>query len=165
MLYGLIAAAVAATLVELIAPQGEGGRLGGQVRLVAGLCILIALIQPLREGLTILRAVAEGDLSEMLPDMELPAEDEYGSVWADTLAKMGEQEAESWVESVLEREFGISPDNRRVQVICEAGEDGAPCVREVRIALWGAAIWKDPHVIEAHISERLSCPCTVSVGQ
>lgn len=165
MLYGLIAAAVAATLVELIAPQGEGGRIGGQVRLVAGLCILIALIQPLREGITILRAMAEGDLYEMLPDMEIPVEEEYDSVWADTLVGMGEQEVESWVAGVLEREFRIHSGNRRVQAICEAGEDGALCVREVRIALWGAAIWKDPHTIETYVSERLSCPCTVSVGQ
>lgn len=164
MLYGLIAAAVAATLVELIAPQGEGGRLGGQVRLVAGLCILIALIQPLREGITILRAMAEGELSEMLPDVELPPQEEYDSVWADTLVGMGEQEVESWVAGVLEREFRIDSDNHRVQVICET-DDGALCVQEVRIALWGAAIWKNPHAIEVYVSERLSCPCTVSVGQ
>ena len=165
MLYGLIAAAVAATLVELIAPQGEGGRLGGHVRLVAGLCVLIALIQPLREGVTLLRAMAEGDLSEVLPDVKLPAEEEYDSVWSDTLAAMGEQEVTSWVEGMLEQEFGIHPDNRRVQVLCEATEDGALHVKEVYIALWGAAIWKDPHAMEAYISERLSAPCTVSVGQ
>ena len=164
MLYALIATAVAATLVELIAPQGEGGRRGGQVRLIAGLCILIALIQPLREGITLLRAVAEGNLSEMIPDMELPSEEEYGSVWADTLEGLGEQEVASWVEGVLGREFGINPDNRRVQVICE-NTDSTLCVREVRIALWGAAIWKDPHAIEAYVSERLFCPCTVSVGR
>ncbi len=165
MLYGLIAAAVAATLVELIAPQGEGGRMGGHVRLVAGLCVLVALIQPLREGVMLLRAMAEGDLAEMLPDVELPAEEEYGSVWSDTLAAMGDQEVTSWVEGVLEQKFEISPDNRRVQVVCEVGENGVLHVKEVYIALRGAAIWKDPHTIEGYVSERLSAPCTVSVGQ
>ena len=163
MLYALIATAVAATLAELIAPQGEGGRMGGAVRLVAGLCILIALIQPLREGLALLRATAEGDLSALIPDVELSGE-EYDSVWADTLASMGEREVASWVEGVLEQEFRITRGNYRVQVICEQ-DDATLRVREVHIALWGAAVWKDPHAIEAYVSERLSCPCAVSVGQ
>lgn len=163
MLYGLIGAAVAATLVELIAPPGDGGRLSGQVRLVAGLCILIALIHPLREGIALLRTMAEGDLSEILPDAEIPAE-EYDSLWSDSLTKMGEQEVTCWVSGVLEREFGITSDHCRVQVICDSGGETL-CVQEVRIALWGTAIWKDPHAIERYVAERLSCPCMVSVGQ
>jgi hypothetical protein len=108
--------------------------------------------------------MTEGDLSEMIIGLNIPAKDEYDSVWSDTLSALGEQEVASWVEGVLEQEFHIAHDHYRVQAICEADEQGALYVSEVYIALWGAAIWKDPHAIEAYVSERLSAPCTVSVG-
>ena len=44
----LLAASLAAALVELLAPKGDGGRIAAHVRMIAGLYLLVALLNPLR---------------------------------------------------------------------------------------------------------------------
>ena len=65
----LLAASLAAAVVELITPKGEGGRLVSHVRMVAGLFLLVALLAPLREGITLLLDAAQGDMASRVEEL------------------------------------------------------------------------------------------------
>lgn len=160
----LLSASLAAAVVELLSPKGEGGRLTAHIRMVAGLFLLVALLNPLKEGIELLREAVDGDLTArleaMLPE-NIPAD--YEAVFGDTLTAVSRDEAEAFVVSALETEFGIPPSGCTVSVSC-AYEDGVLTVTEARIALRGKYMTHDPHPIEVYFAERLCCPCYVTVG-
>lgn len=159
----LLAASVSAAVIQLLAPKGEGGKLGEHVRMIAGLFLLVSLLTPLGEGLALLRSAAEGELAEHLT-VEIPegAPGDYGDVFSDTLTFVGQEEVKAWVVSELETRFAIPPSGCRVSVAC-AVEEEVLTVSEVRIALSGRYVTNDPHPIESHFSEALECLCYVTV--
>lgn len=160
----LLAASLAAAVVELLAPKGEGGRLTSHIRMVAGLFLLVALLDPLRAGLDLLRGAVDGDLSARLESM-LPEQssDGYDAVFGDTLTAIGREEVEAFAVSALESKFGISSDGCTVSALCEYEEDTLT-LTELRISLRGSYMLRDPHPIEDYFAEQLNCPCYVTVG-
>ena len=159
----ILAASLAAAVIELLAPRGEGGRLAASVRMVAGLFLLVSLMAPLQEGILWLRSAAEGELSEELAERVpmLPSED-YEAVWGEALAAVGRSECETWIASVLESVFGIPSEGHVSQVICTGDGEGLSLL-EARISLRGEYALRDPHAIETYIGEHLGCPCYVTV--
>lgn len=163
--YTLLAAAVAAALIELISPKGEGGKLSSAVRMIAGLYLLVALLHPLREGIRLLSDLTDGTLSDrmeaILPEAELP---DYQAVLGETLTHVSKQEVEAWTRSLLESAYAIPPEGCTVSAVC-IYEAEILTVTEVRIALLGKYALKDPHPIETAVTQALGCPCYVTVGE
>lgn len=160
--YGLILVGVSAAVVELLAVGGDASRMKGHLRLVAGLCILVACLQPMREGIAYLTSLAEGELPLTLPHKDVE-EENYQEMFDGYLGDTGSREVKVWVETTLTDVFGISEEHSTVEVSMTVA-DGVPCPAEVYIALSGKAILKNPHRIEEYISSRLACPCYVSVS-
>ena len=159
----ILAASLAAAMIELLAPKGDGDRIAAHVRMIAGLFLLVVLLQPLKEGILLLRSAASGDLtdrlSEAVPDY---APTDYEAAFNDTLTAVGKGEVEAWVASALNTVFSIPPSGCTVEAICEA-EETTLILREVRIALHGKYVFENPHLIEAYVSEQLGCACYVTV--
>ncbi len=164
-LYAFILTAVAAVLVEMLAPSGEGGRLRSHVRLMAGLCMLVMLITPLREGLTLIRSIADGTLEWSWAEDAPTEESDYQNILEEGLSSLGQQEVAVWVKHTLEADFGIPPSNHTVTVTMVPAEGNAlPAVAQVTILLHGASIFENPHQIEDYITDRLGCPCYVAIA-
>lgn len=172
-IYTLVLTALAAAVIELLAPRGDGGRIAAHVRMVAGLFLLVALLNPLKEGLALLSAVAgDGltaeDLADRLPAYSLPDEEapDYAALLEDTLSSVGAEDAKEWVLTVLDETFGIPPTGCTVSatVTVQSGDNTLLTVEEVRIALHGPYALENPHPIEDYIAERLMCTCYVTVG-
>ncbi len=161
----LLSAALMAAVVELLSPKGEGGRTASHIRMVAGLFLLVALLEPLRAGMELLRNAVSGDLTARL-EAALPVEspEDYGAIFGDTLTAISRNEVEAFVRSALESDFGIPSSDHTVAAIC-AYEDGTLILQELRISLHGSHLLHDPHPIEAYFTEKLNCPCFVTVGQ
>jgi hypothetical protein len=159
----LLAASIAAAVIQLLAPKGEGGKLGEHIRMITGLFLLVSLLTPLKEGIALLRSAAEGELSEHLT-VEVPdgALGDYAGVFGDTLSFVGQEEVKAWVVSELETRFGIPSSGCRVSVTC-AVEEECLTVSEVRIALRGGYVTENPHPIESRVTEVMGCPCYVTV--
>lgn len=160
----IASAALIASLAELLTPRGEGGRSVAYVRMIAGLFLLVALLDPLKQGINILRDTAEGELAArveaLLPEAD-PAD--YGEAFSDTLTAISRREAERFVRERMESEFGIPPEGYTLSVSCEgAGE--TVIFTETRISLQGAYVWEDPVPLEKYFAERLACPCFVTVS-
>lgn len=163
-IFTLLVASVAAATVQLLTPKGEGGKMAESIRMIAGLFLLVALLHPLQAGMELLRSAVRGDLVEQLT-VSVPEDiqGDYEAVWGDTLTFVGREEVKAWVVSVLESEFGIPPSGCRVSVTC--GIEGETLtVTEVRIALGESYIAHNPHPIESYVTQKLNCPCFVTVG-
>ena len=160
----LLSASLAAAVVELLAPKGEGGRLASHIRMIAGLFLLVALLTPLREGIRLLREAADGDLSSRVEAL-IPSdmETDYEAVFGDNLAAIGSDEVKAWVLQAMETRFGIPAEGCTVRVACSYGEETLT-VTELRISLTPAYLLHDPHPIEAYFTEQLDCPCSVTVA-
>ena len=166
----LLSASVAVCVIELLLPKGDGGRVAAHVRLVAGLFLLVALLNPLREGLLLLRSAATGELGELLEDRlpPIPSAEVYGEAFGDTLSEVGRQEVEAWALETLELVFAVPAEGCAVEAVCEAegnAETPTLTLRELRIGLRGKHALQDPHPVEDYFSERLGCPCFVTVIQ
>ena len=160
----LLSASLAAAVAELLAPKGEGGRTASHIRMIAGLFLLVALLEPLGEGIRLLRDTAEGDPASRVESLlEGGAETDYGAVFGESLTAMGEKEVSFWVTETLETRFGIPSEGCTVSVICAYVEETLT-IKEVRICLTGRYVLEDPHPIEAYVTEQLACPCYVTVG-
>ncbi len=171
MIQTLLLAAVAAAVVELLVPHGDGGRVAAYVRLIGGLFLLVVLLAPLGEGVELLQEAADGELAERLPEALLPEGEptDYEAILRDTLCTAGAAEVEAWVRERLSADFDIPSENATVAALTETVENAggtsvAPVLREVRIALHGSSALSDPHPIEEAIGEALGCSCYVTVG-
>ncbi len=158
----LLAASLATAVIQLLAPKGEGGKLGEHIRMIAGLFLLVSLLTPLKDGIALLRSAAEGELTEHLT-VKVPEDalGDYGAVFGDTLSFVGQEEVKAWVVSELDTRFGIPPSGCRISVTCAVEKDLTVC--EVCIALLGSYVTENPHPIESHVTEALGCPCYVTV--
>ena len=161
--FSLLAASLAAAVVELLAPKGQGDRVVSHIRMLAGLFLLVALVNPLREGIDLLRSAADGDLSSRVEAI-IPSEgdDGYGAVFGDSLTTISAREVEAWVLQTLEREFGIPAEGCTVWVDC-AYDRETLTVTEVRISLRPPYALTDPHPMEAYYANQLGCSCYVTV--
>lgn len=159
----LLSASLVAALVELIVPKGEGGRMASHIRMVAGLYLLVALLNPLREGISLLRSMADGDLVSRVESL-IPSdmETDYNGVFGDGLTAIGAEEICSWMTETMETRFGIPPEGCKAWASC-AYSDDVLTVTEVRISLQGSYALRDPYPIEAYFTEQLDCPCYVTV--
>lgn len=170
-LYTLLATALVAAVAELLLPRG--GRTGGAVRLLGGLCLLVALITPLGEGLTFLRSVAEEGMEAALwedvgGDGNAPTPADPSALWGETLSVLTEEAAISAVKEHLESRFSIPPEGCRVAVTVTAlpptnDPEGIPLptLTEVRVTLLGVYLTRDPYAIETALSARFGCEVRV----
>ena len=160
----LLSASLAAAVVTLLSPKGEGGRMTAQIRMIAGLFLLAALLPPLRTGIDLLRDAVNGDLTARLESM-LPHgdTDSYEAAFGDTLTAVSRAEVEDFARSALQTEFGIPPENCAVSAVCTYEEE-LLSLSELRISLHGSHSLVNPHPIEVYFTEQLKCPCYVTVG-
>ena len=157
----LVLTGIAAAIAELMSPSEK---LAGHIRLVAGLCLLVALLAPIRSVVAYFHTVSDGglDAEELLPELE---GEHYGESFSEELERITAEETEAWVSGVLESRFGIPPDAREIYVKTETLDDGkAPSISRVDIVLHTSAILQNPHEIEAYVTSNLKCPCTVAIG-
>lgn len=163
--YTLLVSALSFALVELVSPKGEGGKLAASIRMLAGLCMLVVLLAPIKEGVRLLSSFQDGTLSDrveaLIPEGELP---DYGEAFGSTLTDVTEQEVEAWTLSLLSSSYGIPSEGCAVSVMCTY-ENEVVTITEVRIALTGRYALTDPHPIESAVTQTLGCPCYVTVGE
>lgn len=159
----LLAASLAACVIELLVPKGDGGRIAAYVRTVAGLFLLVALLDPLRAGLRLVEEAVHGDLVGSM-ESHLPSDvsADYEEVFSSSLVSVGKGETEDWVTETLDSVFGIPPSDCGVEAILE-GDGGEMTLREIRIGLKGAHALDDPHPIEDYYTRCFGCPCYVTV--
>ena len=158
-IYIWMTVAVLAALAELISPGGRQGRLTGHVRFIAGLCVLVALLPAVKEGISRVKTFGEDGYEIILPD----GKQDYGAYFEEGLEGITREQCEKWVYDVLEGHFAIQREDVGVLITVNTPETGYPEITGVSICLYGKAMLKDPHEIQRYIEACLGVPCTISV--
>lgn len=159
-IYAWISVAVLATLSELMVPGGQQGKTTGHLRFVAGLCVLIALLPTVKEGVSRLYELSDGAYDITFPEGENVAEG-YDAFFSDKMADITRDQYEAWIYDALAQEFSLSED-QALTVIHMNEAEGLPVLASVEICLIGTGILKNPHQIKTYMEAHLSVPCTVS---
>ena len=172
-LYPLLLLLLGAGVLEYMLPADKtGGKMSAAFQAVAGLCILLAMLKPITQGLSLLRDMNAGGtdaLRERLEQVELlPQEDASGGEkkLADRLAEEGASQVEEWVYAALDKTFGIPARHAAVTAHVSVDLSGGEQARleQVYICLSGSAVLRNPHDIENWFSDALGCPVTLSVA-
>ena len=108
-IYAWITVAVLATLSEMMIPGGRQGKTAGHFRFVAGLCVLIAMLPTVKEGLSRVYSVADGSYELMLPSDEA-YDQNYEAFFSDHMEAITREQYEAWVYDALLREFSLPED-------------------------------------------------------
>lgn len=160
-LYAWITVAVLAAIAELLAPGGKSGKLTGYLRFLAGLCILLAFLPTIKEGVKLLTNMKDGDLDTWLSGSDMT--EDYEACFNESLCGLTREQCEGWIYDTLRTEFSINREDCLAQVTVVESEDGIPSVTKVSIVLSGRAVAKDPFPIRNRMSSAFSAPCEVAV--
>ena len=154
----LITAALLASLIGLLSPQGEGGGLSRHLRLLTSLFLLCVLLSPAIDFLLSLKDAALGDA--LFPEGDASQKEEYEQSLDEALSSATGTYLATLLTDALEAEFSIPEGEVRCSVTLS--EDGSRPTR-IRVILSGSAIWKDPEGIEAFVTERVGCECVTAI--
>jgi len=147
----LFAVVLAASLVELLLPEGNARAMRRYVHLLTALVILLMLAQPL---LTLVRRGADG-FTLTLP--ESTVETDYGAIFENAVAHRSRAELEKGLYALLEREYGIAHEDATLHI--ELNAEGA--LTRIRVILSGKALLVDPAPIEQALAQRFGCAVEV----
>lgn len=159
-LTSLITAALIAALVSILTPNGERGGIAGHQKLLTSLFLVCVLIAPLNGAIKGLQALIGGDLSfiETAPTEK----NEYREQMNDAINSASERYFTQMLTQTISENFSIPTDELRCLVAWKKNEEDLAPDR-VTVILTGSAIWKDPHAIEAFVTELLGCPCATAI--
>ena len=154
-LYALLLVSLATAIVGILSPEGEKGGILKHIRLLSALLLICILILPLKDGISYLFALRDGEIP--LPEWT----DSFGKDEEELQNRLDLVSKEYFADSLtarLEREFSIASGEVRCIV---KWEDEAPSL--VTVVLSGKAIWKDPEAIENFVKSLLNCDCQTAV--
>lgn len=143
------------SILSMLAP-GEGK----SIRLVVGLCVIIALLVPLKE----LASDFSVDtlLSLSLREDKEEKESSYQAELVSVLQQAGRAELESAVAERLAAKFGM--DRADFSVCADTAViNGEMRIEKIVVLLSGNAIFKNPHAISAYVEEWMGCQCAVAL--
>ena len=144
--YGIICASLAIGVAELLIPESAKTR--PYLKLILGLAMLLAIVKPIGELVTMLPDFGELVFEE--PEMG----DEYAQIADEQLAEAYKK----GIEADLKDKFGLS--DFEVGVIM--GDDRKPI--KVTVTLMGGDIFRNPYKIEEYITRAFGCECVTLVG-
>ncbi len=159
-LISFFSAALAVTLVSLLAPRGENDGLSRSIRFLSTLILLASLILPILTALPSL-----GDLSSLLPG--LPGIEDGKEDYRDALDEALHAAEKSYftemLTATLRERFDFFPEELRCLVSWETEADGSIRPTRVTVILSGQAIWQDPSPVEDFVEGLLGCPCVSAI--
>ena len=150
---------VICSLASLLSPEGEGGGIGKQIRLISALVLTVVCISPVAE---LVKSISAFDPSSLLSEIEEESGDKYGEIFDGAFELSEEKELKYRISEVLWEEFGISDDECSVSFVISEGKDGR-VLEKIFILLRGSAIWKDTGEIERYLYGIFGCEIIMAI--
>ncbi|MBQ9797043.1 MAG: hypothetical protein IJW50_04910 [Clostridia bacterium] len=155
----LIATSLIASLVGILTPKGDGG-IAKHLRLLTALFLICVLISPVKEVIRRIAEFADGNWEYIWKNESM--EESYREELNESLQGASKDYFLQMLLQTLEQEFALESGTVRCRVEWNEGEsDLRPT--HVTVVLSGTSIWKDPHAIEAYVTELLDCACAVAI--
>ena len=152
---------VIGSIVNLLAPSGEGGRLSAHVRLATGLVLILVCVSPI---VTVVRTLGELDVSDIVGDMNEVDREEYESIFNESYSTAEIENVKQGIKDILRDKFGIAEDECYVSVTTASDGDGKRSIKRIFINLYGVAILKNTDEIEDYLASLFGCEIVTAVG-
>jgi hypothetical protein len=154
-IYSLIITSVIAVLAELIIPKGEGAGIGKYVDMISGLCVVIALISPVKAGVDWLLELEADGIGGLVSEHELPDAESYAEAFEMQILDASQEE----VRRLICKNFKIDPENIRVSL--RFSEEYA--LQSVSVILRGNGVFVNPAEVTQYVRKTFGCECVVAV--
>jgi hypothetical protein len=156
----LIAAALSASLIGILSPDGERGGIARHMRLLIALFMAITLISPIRSLLSGIRdwTVGSGSLPPSVESLPIDPD----KTLSEALQNASEAYFTDMLTQAIETKFAIGVGDVRCAVAWQA-KDGTLAPKKVTVLLSGHAVWKNPEEIEAFVHGLLGCECAIAI--
>ena len=143
----------------MLTPDGEGGGISRNVKLVYGICIVFVCIYPIKNIITAVKDLDIGLIVET-PDAN---EDKYKDILDSSYSAAETENLKNGIKQMLHDRFDIDSAECKVEVSFSEN-NGKREIRRVLITLYGSAIWKDTGEIESVLANILSCEIVTAIG-
>ena len=151
---GLFCVCLAAALAELLLPHDEGRGTKGVLRVLVSLAVLLLLLRPF---VSFLGSDPTVQLEELVGESEEDTAAGYEEIFSQAVIAGSERDLKQGLYAWLLGEHGI--DARDAHIKITLGDGGS--LLRVEIFLSGAALLRDPDVLERELSELLNCETEV----
>ena len=151
--------AVICSIASLLTPEGEGGGLGKQLRLVSALVLCTVCISPVA---SLLEALTSLDLSASFSELYTPDSEKHEEIFKDSLDLSEERVLREGIYTILLDRFEIERDECDISFVISE-ENGERRLEHIFILLRGSAIWKDTGAIERTMSELFACEIITAI--
>ena len=156
----LISAALAVVILSILSPTGTANGIAKHVHLLSALFLIVVTISPVKELITGLHDLANGDLT--FPEIEIPDQNESEELLQSVLDGAAQEYFSDSLTALLEREFEIEQGDIRCKTVWEI-VDMVAKPKKITVLLSGKAIWKNPSPIEAYVENLLGCECVTAI--
>lgn len=151
---------VIGSLISMLAPEGEGGGLGGKFRLVYGLCVVLVCINPIK---SIVLEIKDLDLNEIVGDLDGNT-DNYADYLNNAYTAAEVESLKSGIRQMLSDRFGVASENCEVEVSLYEGEGERAELESICITLYGPAIFKNTAEMEEYFGAIFECEIITVIG-
>lgn len=148
------------SLVSMLAPDGEGGGISRNIKLVYGICLVFVCIYPIKNIVTAVKELDVGLISGFPEENE----DRYKDILDATYSAAEVGNLKDGIKQILHDRFQIDTSECEVEVSVNKLDDGKLVLNRVLITLYGSAIWKDSGEIENVLGRMLSCEIITAIG-
>ncbi len=154
----LIGVVAVCGIVQMLAPEGEGGGMKKYIALVSGLCVLCVCIAPLYDLFVWISSDNGEGISSLVG--EYVSQEDYLVIYEEEIMSRGGENMSAGLKSLIARDLLLDFGSFDVSVALESAEDEY-IVRDVYVTIHGSASQIDPHKIEEYVGALLGCECVI----
>ncbi len=151
---------VVGSLLSMLSPEGEGGGLGRNFKLVLGLCIVLVSLNPIK---SIVLSVKELDIGSIVEVPEADGE-KYEEYFKDSYTSAEVENLKSGIYRMLSDRFSVAREDCSVAVTLGQSEGNARTLEVIFITLYGPAIFKNTAEIEEYFGAIFGCEIVTAIG-
>ncbi len=144
----------------MLTPEGEGGGLSRNMRLVFGLCVVLVCINPIK---SIILQINDLDIGSVI-DMPDSNDEKYEELLNSAYTDAEVESLKNGIYQMLSDRFGIPREDCSISVRLTQGESAKKELEIIYITLYGGAIFKNTAEIEEYFGAIFNCEIITVIG-
>ena len=148
------------SLIAMLSPEGEGGGIGMNTRLIFGLCVVLVCINPIKDIVLQIKDL-DFDSNIGLPDGE---DDRYDEIFDSSYSAAEIENLKGGIKQMLSDRFNIDGPVCAVSVKVTSAGEGKSRLEHIFITLYGSAIFKNTDEIEDYFGKIFGCEIITAIG-
>ncbi len=150
---------VVASLVSILSPDGDGGGMARNMKLICGICIVTVAVNPI---FSLIKEVKNLDIESMVGDDY--EKNDYQDKFDSSYAEAELENLRIGIRQMLSDKFGIDMSESSVSLTVSKNGSGEMELERILIILYGSAIFKNTTEIESYIGEIFACETVTAIG-